>query len=66
MGEDMFVMRHIGRHKLAPRTSLVAIIAYNNIHVGIFLKTTISFHLYLIRFRTFKVRAYILKNLVCF
>jgi hypothetical protein len=36
MGKDMFVMRHIGRCKLAPITNFVAIVAYNKIHVGCF------------------------------
>jgi hypothetical protein len=43
MGKDMFVMRHIGKCELAPGANLVAIVAYKKMHVGIFLKTNISF-----------------------
>jgi hypothetical protein len=60
MGEDMFVMRCIGRYKLALGTNLATILAYNKMHACIFLKITISYHLYLIGFKIFKVRAYIL------
>jgi hypothetical protein len=60
MGEDMFVMQCIEKHKLALGVNLAAIATYNKMHACIFLKTTISFHLYLIRFKNFKVRAYIL------
>ncbi len=60
MGDDMFVMRCIGRCELAPRGNLVIILIYNKMHVGIILKTTITYHLYLIRLKTFRVRAYIL------
>jgi hypothetical protein len=60
MGEDMFMMRCIRRHKLAHGVNLVTIVAYNKMHEGMFLKTTISFHFYLIGFKTFKVKVYIL------
>jgi hypothetical protein len=60
MGKDMFMMQRIGRHKLAPGINLAVIATYNNMHACIFFKTTISFHLYLMGFRNFKVRVYIL------
>jgi hypothetical protein len=60
MGKDMFMMGRILRHDLAFGTNLAAIATYNKMHACFFLKTIISFHLYLIGFRTFKVRAYIL------
>jgi hypothetical protein len=66
MGEDMFMMRHIGRHKLAPKVNLATIVAYNKMHTSIFFYTTISFHLYLVGFRNFKVKVYILGIWVCF
>jgi hypothetical protein len=56
MGKDMFVMQCIGKCELAPRANLVAIAAYNKMHVNIFLKTNISFHFHLTRFKTFKVK----------
>ncbi len=43
-----------------PGTKLDVIATYNMMHVGIFLKTTISFHLNLIGFTIFKVKAHIL------
>jgi len=66
MGKDMLVMRRIGRGELAPKANLASIIIYNKMHASFFFKTTISFHLHLIGFRTFKVRAYILGFWVCF
>ncbi len=42
MGEDIFMMRQIEKHELAPRTNLLVIIVYNKMHASIFFKTTIS------------------------
>jgi len=60
MGKDMFVMWRIVKCELAPGANLVTIVAYNKMHACIFFKINISFHFYLIRFKTFKVKAYIL------
>jgi len=66
MGEDMFAMQHIERRELAPKPNLSTIVAYNKMHIGFFFLTTISFHLYLIGSKTFKVTIYISRFWVCF
>jgi len=35
MGEDMFVMCHIGRHELAHEVHMDVIKAYNNMHASL-------------------------------
>jgi hypothetical protein len=43
MGEDMFVMQCIGRHKLAFGINLAIIVAYNKMHACILKKSTSHF-----------------------
>jgi hypothetical protein len=45
MGEDMFVMCHIGRHELVLKIHMDVVRAYNKIHVGLTFHSILRFGL---------------------